>query len=65
MTEVTFIVNRCHVGWSDRRVVREVWDRIAPYQRNSRRHRHVRKHAYRDALDLHHNNQALCEEFRL
>lgn len=44
---------------SDRTVLREVWRRLDPAVRRSRRFRLLRKIAYSEALYYHHNMQDL------
>jgi hypothetical protein len=59
MSEIDWLVNRLHVGTSNRQVIREFWRRIPAPARHDRTYRHDRHAIYRRALQTHHANQEL------
>ena len=57
MNVVTFIVDRLHVGTSNRQVLREIRSRLRKGMRRGRKHRMERRLAYQIALDRHAANR--------
>ncbi len=65
MSTVGFIVDRLHVGTSDRAVIRDFRDRFRISSGGWRWTRERRHAVYREALERHRGNQDLVKEFRL
>ena len=62
---IRLLVDRLWVWSKDRRVIREIWDALTPAARRDPARRETRRAYYREALEIHHENQRLVREFNL
>jgi hypothetical protein len=63
MNQIRFLVDRLHVGLSDKKVLRELYDRLKSNPSNMTLEKRIyRKEAYLAALNYHHENQQLYRD---